>query len=119
VNRHNECTWDTENPCVAIQQVLDSPKLNIFCATSNKKQYRPFIVAKPTVTDMSHLDYVAGMVNATGCQDKDNFISQHNKAPPHPELPQSVFSPTLDWTHNSRGAKRASMATKFASPNAM
>jgi hypothetical protein len=83
VNRHNVCTWDTENPCAVIQHVLDSLKWNVFCATSNKKQYRPFFFAKSTVAATSHLDTLQEWLMPQAVDDNDNFISQHNKAPPH------------------------------------
>ena len=35
VNRHNVGIWGTENPRVFIQNVRDSPKVNVFCAISN------------------------------------------------------------------------------------
>jgi hypothetical protein len=77
------CTWDTENPCAAIQHVPDSPKLNVFFATSNKKQYRPFFFAKSTVNATSHLDMLQKWLMPQVVNDNDNFNSQHNKAPPH------------------------------------
>ena len=83
VNRHNVCTWDTENPCAAILHVPDSPKLYVFSATSDKKQYRPFFFTKSTVTDTSHLDMLQEWLMSQVVSDNDNFISQHNKAPPH------------------------------------
>ena len=81
VNRHNVGTWDTENPCAAIQHVLDSLKLNIFCATSNKKQYRLFFFTNTTVTATSHLDTLQEWLMPQVVNDNDNFISQHIKAP--------------------------------------
>jgi hypothetical protein len=118
-NRHNVCTWDTESPRAAIQHVPDSPKLNVFCATSNKKQYRPFFLTKSTVTDTSHLDRLQEWLMPKVVNDNDNFISQDNKAPPHYQhlihnYLNQHFAPTLDWTHNSRRASTASLATKFA-----
>jgi len=122
VNRHNVYIWDTENPCAEIQHVPDSPKLKVFCATSNKKQYRPFVFTKSTVTDMSHLDLLQEWLMPQAVNDNDNFISQHNKAPPHyHHLIQSClkqYSPQLWIGHNSSGASTASLATNVASSNA-
>ena len=44
VNRHNVCIWGTENPLVVIENVRDSPKVNVFGAISNEKVYGPFFL---------------------------------------------------------------------------
>ena len=55
VNRHNVCIWGTENPCIVVQNVLDSPKVNVFCAISNEKVYGPFFFEEHTVNGMLYL----------------------------------------------------------------
>ena len=35
VNWHIVCIWGTENPRIVIENVRDSPKVNVFCAISN------------------------------------------------------------------------------------
>ena len=42
VNRHNVNIWGTENPRVVIENVRESPKVNVFCAISNENVYGPF-----------------------------------------------------------------------------
>ena len=52
VNRHNVRIWGTENPRVVIEDVRDSPKVNVFCAISSEKVYGPFLFEQPTVNGM-------------------------------------------------------------------
>jgi hypothetical protein len=55
VNGHSACILGSKNPHAAIEHNWDSPKLNIYCAISNKA-YRPFFFAESTVTSMSYLE---------------------------------------------------------------
>ena len=52
VNRHIVRIWGTENLRVVIQNVRNSPKVNVFCAISNEKVYGPFFFEEPTVNVM-------------------------------------------------------------------
>jgi hypothetical protein len=42
VKKHNVRIWGTENPRDLVQNVRDSPKINVFCAVSRTKVYGPF-----------------------------------------------------------------------------
>ena len=55
VNRYNVHIWGTENPCVVIDNVQDSPKVNVFCAISNEKVYGPFFFEEPTINGWDDL----------------------------------------------------------------
>jgi hypothetical protein len=55
VNRHNVHVWGSENPQVACEHELDSPKVNVFCAISNKKVSGPFFLI-----ENSHWDVLSG-----------------------------------------------------------
>jgi len=55
VNRHNVCIWGTENPRLVIENVRDSPKVNVFCGISNEKVYGPFFFEEPIVNGMIYL----------------------------------------------------------------
>ncbi|PSN53566.1 hypothetical protein C0J52_09183 [Blattella germanica] len=42
VNRHNVRIWGSENPRATLEIERDSPKLNVFCAISERTVYGPF-----------------------------------------------------------------------------
>ena len=56
VNRHNVRVWCTQNGPKCIEPARDSPKINLFCAVSASKVYRPFFFPKRTVTGVVYLD---------------------------------------------------------------
>jgi hypothetical protein len=56
VNCLNEHKRDTENPHAKMKHVRDSPKVNVFCAVSSCKVYRPFFFVEPTVTNIDYVD---------------------------------------------------------------
>jgi hypothetical protein len=56
INRHNVRIWGTENPHETVEHVLDSPKLNVFCATSSVKLKGQIFFAEPTVIGNCYLD---------------------------------------------------------------
>jgi hypothetical protein len=43
VHRHNVRIRGPENPRAVVEHVRDSPNVNVFCAISRKKVYRPFL----------------------------------------------------------------------------
>jgi hypothetical protein len=47
--------WGSENPQDASEHECDSPKVNVFCAISNKNVFGPFFIGN-TVTGLSYLD---------------------------------------------------------------
>ena len=53
-NRHNVRIWGTENPHAYVEYQRDSPKVHVFCATSNQKVYGPFFFAEETVTGTTY-----------------------------------------------------------------
>ncbi|PSN47677.1 hypothetical protein C0J52_18682 [Blattella germanica] len=45
-----------EPPRAVLQQVRDSPKINVFCAVSHTKVYGPFFFSEQTVNGARYLD---------------------------------------------------------------
>ncbi|KAG8237488.1 hypothetical protein J437_LFUL017033, partial [Ladona fulva] len=54
VNTHNVHIWGSENPHKVLQR--DYPKLDIFCAISQRNVYGHFFFGETTVTFVSYLD---------------------------------------------------------------
>jgi len=54
VNHHNIHIWGRENLHAKMKHVCDSPKVNVFCAISSCKVYRPFFFAELTVTGINY-----------------------------------------------------------------
>jgi len=64
MNRHNVHIWGTENSRVVIENVRDSPEVNVFCAIANEKVYRPLFFEEPTIKGMIYL-HVRKLADAT------------------------------------------------------
>jgi len=86
VNRHNVRIWGTENPHATNEYVRDSPKVNVFCAVSSCKVYRPFFSAEPTVTSIKYLDMLQLWLMPQLQEDIVDFIFQQDGDPPHYHL---------------------------------
>jgi hypothetical protein len=56
VNRRSVKIWGSENPYAYVEHQCDSPKINVCCAVSSRKVYRPFFFAEETITGMTYLD---------------------------------------------------------------
>jgi hypothetical protein len=82
-NRHDVHIWGTENPHAAIEHIQDSLKLNICCAISNKKVYRPFFFVKSTVIGTSYLNMMKKGLMPQVEDDSDDFIYQKDGALPY------------------------------------
>ena len=82
VNKHDVSIWGTENPRELVQYVLDSPKVNVFCAVSCTKVYGPFFPHENTVTGIKYLDMVSEWLLPQMQQDSENFIFIQDGAPP-------------------------------------
>jgi hypothetical protein len=74
--------WGSENPHVASEHESDSPKVNVFCAISDKKVYGPFFIEN-TVTGMSYLDMLMSWMMPQLHEDSQDFILQQDGAPDH------------------------------------
>ncbi|KAJ4434116.1 hypothetical protein ANN_16436, partial [Periplaneta americana] len=67
-----------------IEHERDSPKVNVFCALSQRKLYGPFFFIEATVTGHSYLDILEQWLVPQSRQDlDDDFIFQQDGAPPH------------------------------------
>ncbi|KAJ4434333.1 hypothetical protein ANN_22890 [Periplaneta americana] len=56
INKHNCRVWGTQKPHRIIEHERDSPKVNVFCALSQRKLYGPFFFIEATVTGHSYLE---------------------------------------------------------------
>jgi hypothetical protein len=59
VNRHNLRFWGTEHPRATLQHERDSPKVNVFCAITNRSVFGSFFFAETTVTGCTYLDMLS------------------------------------------------------------
>lgn len=83
VNRHNVRIWAVENPHAFVQQIRNSPKVNVFCAISRFKVYGPFFFCEKTVTGHVYLDMLENWLMPQLETDSADFIFQQDGAPPH------------------------------------
>ena len=83
VNHHSIRVWGTENPHATMEHVRDSPKVNVFCAISSCKVYRPFFFVQPTVTSINYLDMLQLWLMPQLQEDSEDFIFQQDEALPH------------------------------------
>ena len=86
VNRLNVHIWGTQNPHATIENLRDSPQVNVFCAVSSCKDYGPFFFAEPTVTGINYLHIVQLWLMPQLQENIVNFIFQRDGAPPHYNL---------------------------------
>ena len=66
-----------------IEHVRDSPKVNVFCAVSSCKVYRPFFFAEATVTGINYLDMLQLWLMSQLQEDSEHFTFQHDGTLPH------------------------------------
>jgi len=81
VNRYNVHIWGTENLCVVIENVQDSPKVNVFCAISNEKVYGPFFFEEPTINGMIYLRMLENWLMPQLNGDSNGYIFQQDGSP--------------------------------------
>ncbi|KAJ4429745.1 hypothetical protein ANN_21949 [Periplaneta americana] len=84
INKHNCHVWGTQKPHRIIEHERDSPKVNVFCALSQRKLYGPFFFIEATVTGHSYLDMLEQWLVPQFRQDlDDDFIFQKDGGPVH------------------------------------
>lgn len=84
VNKHDVRIWGTENPRAVIEHERDSPKLNVFCAISNKKVYGLFFFyQESTITGVVYLDMISQWLVPQLQEDSDDFVRVQDGAPLH------------------------------------
>jgi len=66
-----------------MEHVHDLPKVNVFCAVSSCKVYRPFFFVEPTVTGIKYLDMLQLWLMPQLQEDSEDFIFQQDRATPH------------------------------------
>jgi hypothetical protein len=74
VNRHRFRIWGTQKPQEFIEYERDSPKVNVFCAFSLRKVYRPFFFPEGTVTGSSYLDTLQLWLMPQMQEDSNDFL---------------------------------------------
>jgi hypothetical protein len=62
VNRHNVRIWGSENPHHVIENIRDSPKVNVWCELMFNRTIEPFVFAESTVTKETYLDMLEQFV---------------------------------------------------------
>jgi hypothetical protein len=83
VNRHNVRMWGPEQPRRVIEHERGRTKVNVFCAMSKTKIYRPFFFAEKTIEGFSYLDMLQSWLFPQPEQDEADIILQQDRAPPH------------------------------------
>jgi hypothetical protein len=83
VNKHNVRIWGTENPGEMVEHGRDSPKVNVFCAESRTKVYRPFFFHENTVTGRIYLSIFSEWQLPQVQEDSADFIFVQDGALPH------------------------------------
>jgi hypothetical protein len=100
VNRHNVRIWGSENPHATLEVERDSPKINAFCAVSERSVYGPFISEGQTVTGQSYLEMLTNWLIPALAAEGDDYLFQQNGAPPHWRLAVRNLSTSYcqaDW----------------------
>ncbi|PNF19071.1 hypothetical protein B7P43_G11300 [Cryptotermes secundus] len=85
VNTHNCGTWGSENPCVYLEHVRDSPKVNVFCTLSKERVYGHFFFMETTITGIVYLDMLQeSLIPQLDEDDQEGRIHfQQDGTPPH------------------------------------
>ena len=63
VNRHNARIWGSENPHVVIEQICDSPKVNLWCGLLRDHLVGPFFFTEDTVTSTIYMSMLEGFAS--------------------------------------------------------
>ena len=72
VHRHNVQIRRTENLHAIIEHVRDSPKVNVFCAISKMKVYRPVFFMERTITGRTYLDMLENLLMSQMNEDSED-----------------------------------------------
>ncbi|PNF20691.1 hypothetical protein B7P43_G00324, partial [Cryptotermes secundus] len=83
INRHNVRIWGLQNPCVTLEHVWDSPKVNVFSAISLTKVYGPFFFDENTVTGVTYLRMLQNCLVPQMNGDSGDYNFRQDGAPPH------------------------------------
>lgn len=85
VNKHNVRYWSEDNPHATLETVLNSPKLNVWCAMSKKHLIGPFFFDDDTVTGENYLSMLQSfsLPEVKKLHKVRSIILQQDGAPPH------------------------------------
>ncbi|PNF32531.1 hypothetical protein B7P43_G02454 [Cryptotermes secundus] len=76
VYRHNVRIWRTQNPRKTVEHEPDSPKVNVFCAISQRKGYGPYFFKRETVAGRLYLKMLREWLFPQLKADYDDFYQQ-------------------------------------------
>ena len=83
VNRLNVRIWGSQNPHASQKHVRDSPKLNVWCSLSQKKNIGPFFFDEETVHGTTYVDILEQIFFPKMEQLQPNIRFHQDVAPPH------------------------------------
>ncbi|CAF1240464.1 unnamed protein product [Didymodactylos carnosus] len=85
VNKHNCRIWTPTNPFITIESAMKSPKVNVWCAMSNKQIIGPYFFEDETANRQNYLqmlkNYFFPIMQRKRLHNK--MIFQQDGAPPH------------------------------------
>ncbi|GFO35890.1 hypothetical protein PoB_006239500 [Plakobranchus ocellatus] len=61
MNKHNVRIWGTQNPHATLEFEHNSPKVNVFCAATDKAVYGPFVFEGLSITGSTVALMFAGL----------------------------------------------------------
>ena len=74
VNRHNVRIWGTQNPHVTLEFERNSPKVNVFCAVTERAVYGPYFFEGLTVTRQTYLEMLQNWLLPRLAAEGDDYI---------------------------------------------
>ena len=84
VNRHNVRIWGTQNPHATLEIERNSPKVNVFCAVTERSVYGPFFFEGPSITGQTYLEMLqTWLLPRLQAGEGNDYIFQQDGAPPH------------------------------------
>jgi hypothetical protein len=85
VNKHNVRYWSEENPHVTIKTVMQSPKINVWCAMSETRLIGPFFFNDDTINGQKYLTMLQDFFipELRRLRLVNSILFQQDGAPPH------------------------------------
>ncbi|XP_076037630.1 uncharacterized protein LOC143023047 [Oratosquilla oratoria] len=84
VNRHNVRIWGTQYPHANLEFDSDSPKVNVFCAVTERSVYGLFFFEGPSITGQTYLEMLQNwLLPRLQAAEGDGYIFQQDGALPH------------------------------------
>ena len=83
VYKHNVRIWGEENPHATVEQMRDSPKVNVFCAISKNRLYGPFFFEGNVTGDVYLHMLQKWLFDKLIANEHEHFIFKQDWAPPY------------------------------------